>query len=69
MKFILLVVILFFAVGVMMALVARLSQTQERLADLHKQLGRNDAEMKRHRIRLEEISAQQEADKQRDASA
>ena len=69
MKIVLLVVILFFAVGVMMALVARLSQTQERLADLHKQLSRNDAEMKRHRIRLEEISAQQEADKQREVGS
>ena len=63
MKIILLVVILFFAVGVMMALVARLSQTQQRLADLYKQLDRNENEMNRHRLRLEEIAAQQEADK------
>lgn len=66
MKIILIFVILFFAVGVMMALVARLTQTQQRLADMHKQLTRNDEEMRRHRLRLEEIAAQQEADKQRD---
>ena len=64
MKIILLVVILFFAVGVMMALVARLSQTRQQLADLYKQLNRNENEMNRHRLRLEEIAAQQEADKQ-----
>ena len=67
MKIILIFVILFFAVGVMMALVARLTQTQQKLADMHKQLTRNDEEMRRHRLRLEEIAAQQEADKQRDA--
>ncbi len=66
MKIILLFVILFFAAGVMMALVARLSQTQQRLADLHKQLGRNEDEMNRHRLRLEEIAARQEADKRDD---
>ena len=65
-KIILLFVILFFAVGVMMALVARLTQTQQRLADMHKQLARNDEEMRRHRLRLEEIAAKQDADKQND---
>ena len=67
MKIILIFVILFFAVGVMMALVARLSQTQQKLADMHKQLTRNDEEMRRHRLRLEEIAAQQEVEKQRDS--
>ena len=65
-KVILIFVILFFAVGVMMALVARLTQTQQRLADMHKQLSRNEEEMRRHRLRLEEIAAKQEAEKQRD---
>lgn len=69
MKIILIFVILFFAVGVMMALVARLTQTQQRLADMTKQLTRNDEEMRRHRLRLEEIAAQQEADKQRDVKS
>ena len=64
MKIILLVVILFFAVGVMMALVARLSQTRQHLADLYKQLDRNENEMNRHRLRLEEIAARQDAEKQ-----
>ena len=63
MKIILLFVILFFAVGVMMALVARLSQTKERLADLHQQMNRNNEEMARHRRELERLAAQQEADK------
>ncbi len=67
MKIILLVVVLFFAVGVMMALVARLSQTRQQLADLYKQLNRNENEMHRHRLRLEEIAAQQEIEKQKDA--
>ena len=66
MKIILLFVILFFAVGVMMALVARLSQNKERLADLHQQLNRNNEEMGRHRREIERIAAQQEADRQRD---
>ncbi len=66
MKIILLVVILFFAVGVMMALVARLSQTRQQLADLYKQLNRNESEMHRHRLRLEEIAAKQEVEKQND---
>ncbi len=61
MKIILLVVILFFAVGVMMALVARLSQTKDRLADLHNQLNRNNEEMARHRREIERLAAQQES--------
>ena len=66
MKLILLVVILFFAVGVMMALVARLSQTKDRLADLHRQLHNNDEEMARHRRELERLAAQQEAERRRE---
>lgn len=66
MKIILIFVILFFAVGVAMALVARLSQTRQQLADLYKQLNRNEAEMNRHRLRLEEIAAQQEVEKQKE---
>jgi uncharacterized membrane-anchored protein YhcB (DUF1043 family) len=60
MKIILICIILFFAVGVAMALVARLSQTGQRLADLQKQLGRNDAELSRHRRELERLAAEEE---------
>ncbi len=67
MKIILIFVILFFAVGVMMALVARLTQTQQRLADMYKQLQRNDDEMRRHRLRLEEIAARQDAEKRNES--
>ena len=67
MKIILIFVILFFAVGVMMALVARLTQTQQKLADMYKQLQRNDDEMRRHRLRLEEIAARQEAEKRNES--
>ena len=66
MKIILLFVILFFAVGVMMALVARLSQTKDKLAELHSQLNRSNEEMARHRREIERLAAQQEADRQRE---
>jgi uncharacterized membrane-anchored protein YhcB (DUF1043 family) len=53
MKFVLLTIVLFFAVGVMMALVARLSQTQQRLAELHRDLKLTDEKLERQRRELE----------------
>ena len=67
MKILILIVILFFAVGISMALLTRLTQTQKKIADLHKDLQRNDLEMARHRRELERLSALQEAqDSERD---
>ena len=60
MKIILVCIILFFAVGVAMALVARLSQTGQRLADLQKQLGRSDEELARQRRELERLAAEED---------
>ncbi len=62
MKLMLLFVILIFAMVVAMALVARLSQTQQRLGQLQDDLKRNNDEMQRHRRRMEEIAAQQAAE-------
>ncbi|HEX8463037.1 MAG TPA: hypothetical protein VF627_00335 [Abditibacterium sp.] len=63
MKLLLLIVLLFFAVGVMMALLTRLTRIQQRVADLHGDLKRNDDEMARHRRELERVAAAQEAQK------
>lgn len=59
-KTVLLFVILFFAVGVAMALITRLSQTQQRLAELHRQMARNEAEMQRQRMELTRLAAEKE---------
>ncbi|MBW3635726.1 MAG: hypothetical protein KY445_04570 [Armatimonadetes bacterium] len=61
MKILLLIVILFFAVGLAMALLARLTRTQQKIADLHRDLRRNDEEMARQRRELERLAAQQDA--------
>jgi len=61
-KLILVFIILFFAVGVAMALVARLSQTQQKLAELHRDLQRTDERLERQRLELERRQA--EADSQ-----
>ncbi|RYG70667.1 hypothetical protein EON80_07275 [bacterium] len=61
MKLLLLIVLLFFAVAVAMALLTRLTRTQQKIADLHKDLQKNEAEMARHRLELERLSAAQEA--------
>jgi uncharacterized membrane-anchored protein YhcB (DUF1043 family) len=61
-KFILLTIVLFFAVGVMMALVARLSQTQKRLAELHHDLKRTDERLERQRLELERRANEQNGD-------
>ncbi len=63
MKILILIVILFFAVGIAMALLTRLTQTQKKIADLHGDLKRNDNEMTRQRLELERLSAAQEAQK------
>ncbi len=64
MKLILLIILLFFAVGVAMALLTRLTRMQQQLADLHKELKENDDKMARHRREVERLSAQHEADNQ-----
>jgi cytochrome b561 len=64
MKILLLIVILFFAVGIAMALLTRLTRIQQKIADLHKDLGSKDAELARHQIELERLSAAQDAQNQ-----
>ena len=49
-----------------MALLVRLSQTQQRIADLHRDLKRNDQELARQRRELERIAAEKEAQNSRD---
>lgn len=61
-KLLILIVLLFFAVGVAMALLARLTRIQQQMAALHRDLGRNDVEMARHRRELERLSAAQDAE-------
>ncbi|PQV64015.1 hypothetical protein B1R32_10740 [Abditibacterium utsteinense] len=61
MKILILIVILFFAVGIAMALLTRLTQTQKKIADLHGDLKRNDLEIARQRRELERLSAAQAA--------
>ena len=61
MKILLLIVILFFAVGVAMALLTRLTRIQQKIGDLHKDLGSKDAELARHRLELERLAVAQEA--------
>lgn len=61
MKILLLIVILFFAIGIAMALLTRLTQTQKKIADLHGDLKRTDDEIARQRRELERLSAAQEA--------
>ncbi len=56
-------IILFFAVGVAMALVARLSQTQQKLAELHRDLKRTDERLEQKRLELERRQAEIEAQK------
>jgi len=60
-KLILVFIILFFVVGVAMALVARLSQTQQRLTELHRDLQRTDERLERQRLELERRAAEDEA--------
>jgi len=60
-KLILIFIILFFAVGVAMALVARLSQTQQKLAELQRDLKRTDERLARERLELERRQAEEEA--------
>ncbi len=62
-KTILLIIVLFFAVGIAMALVARLNQTQQRLAELHRDLKRSDEELERKRRELERRAAEIEAER------
>ncbi len=61
MKILLLIVILFFAVGIAMALLTRLTRIQQKIADLHKDLGSKDAELARHRLEIERLAAAQQA--------
>lgn len=63
MKLILIFIILFFAVGVAMALVARLSQTQQKLAELHRDLQRTDERLERQRLELERRQAEEDSRK------
>ena len=62
MKSIILIILLFFAVGVAMALLARLTRIQQQLADRHQELKNNDEQMARHRRHVEHLAAQQEAE-------
>ncbi len=55
------IVLLFFAVAVAMLLVMRLTRIQQKLADLHKDLGAKDAEMARQRLEIERLAAAQQA--------
>lgn len=64
MKIIILIVILFFAVAMAMALLTRLTRIQQKLGDLHKDLGAKDVELARHRLELERLSAAREAEDQ-----
>lgn len=57
MKLILLVIVLFFACGVAMLLVARLQKTQQRLAELHSQLARNEDRLTQQRKDLDAMQA------------
>lgn len=61
MKILLLIVLLFFTVGLAMALLARLTRTQQKIADLHQDLRRNNEEMARQRRELERLAAQHDA--------
>ncbi len=61
MKILLLIVLLFFAVAMAMALLTRLTRIQQKIGDLHKDLGSKDAELARHRMELERVSAAQQA--------
>ena len=61
MKIILLVVVLFFATGVAMLLVARLQKLQQRLAQLHDELARNGRQLDEQRLNLERMAAREEA--------
>ena len=62
MKILLLIVLLFFAVGMAMALLTRLTRIQQKLGDLHKDLGAKESELARHRLELERLSAAREAE-------
>lgn len=59
-----LIPLLFFAVAMAMALLTRLTRIQQKIGDLHKDLGRKDTELARHRLELERLSAEQEAQNQ-----
>ena len=61
MKLLILIVLFFFAIGIAMALLARLTRIQQRMADLHRDLNQNDVEMARHRREIERLSAAQDA--------
>ena len=61
MKILLLIVILFFAVGIAMALLTRLTRIQQKIGDLHKDLNSKEAELATHRRELERLSAAQQA--------
>jgi cell division protein FtsB len=60
---ILTVILLFFAVGVAMALLTRLTRIQQQIAERHKDLAENNAEMMRQRLEIERLSAALEAQK------
>ena len=61
MSFVLRFIILFFACGIAMVLLKRLQDTQRRLLDLGKQLERNEKQMAAHRLRMEQLAAEKEA--------
>jgi cell division protein FtsB len=62
-KILLLIVLLFFAIGIAMALLTRLTRTQQKIADLHRDLRRTDGALTQQRQQLERLAAQQEAEK------
>ena len=62
MSFVLKFILLFFACGLAMVLLKRLQDTQQKLLDLGKQLERNEKQMAAHRIRMERLAAEKEAE-------
>ena len=57
MKLVLLIIILFFACGVAMLLIARLQKTQQRLAHLHSKLANNEEKLNQQRLDLDKLAA------------
>lgn len=64
MKILFLIVMLFFAVAMAMALLTRLTRIQQKIGDLHTDLGAKEAELARHRLELERLGAAQQAQTQ-----
>jgi hypothetical protein len=62
MKYLLILVILFFATGAAMTLMMRLQQTVKRIAELQDELRRNEEQMRRHRNYIEGLAAAREAE-------